>query len=149
LSTGAYKNRKLFRDNVSSRVWAATVLMVVGFWLLVALDGYAWLPAAIVGLLVVWQVGHAGVWAGEDDILIAHPVWGRRRVRWDEIERFDVKPFNQWMIAWVITRTRGEIPCQGISSGRKRTQRVDVVVEQLNDILRERSSSEPLGSAGT
>jgi hypothetical protein len=88
--------------------------------------------------LAAWQGAHAGVWAGQDDILIVHPVWGRRRVRWTDIDHFAVQPFKQWIIVWVITRTGQEIPCQGISSGRKRTQRVHVVVEKLNVLLRAR-----------
>ena len=86
--------------------------------------------------LITWRGAHSGIWAGQDDILIIHPVWGRRRVRWDDIDRFVVAPFNQWMIAYVITQDNQKIPCQGISSGRKRTERVDVVVYDLNDLLR-------------
>ena len=105
------------------------------------LGDYGWVVLGPVGALVSWQVGHAGVWVGPDDILIVHPVFGKRRLRRADIDRFVVRQFNQWMIAWVITRTGDEIPCQGISSGRKRTQRVDVVVERLNRMLRERSDA--------
>lgn len=121
--------------------------------MLVGVDGYSWLALALGSALVSWQIAHSGVWVGKDDILIVHPLWGRRRVRWADIERLAVLPFNQWMIAWVITCTDGKIACQGISSGRKRTLRVDVVVEKLNAILESRSagpqgakSDQPAGS---
>ena len=139
---GDYANRTLFRDNVTGIWWKIGALLSIGGWVLVGLDGYSWLPGAIACGLASWRVAHAGVWAGQDDILIVHPVWGRRRVLWADIDRFAVQPFNQWMIAWVVTRTGGEIPCQAISSGRKRTQRVDVVVEKLNALLRTRASAQ-------
>jgi hypothetical protein len=100
----------------------------------------------IVPGLAAWQGAHAGVWVGKDDVLVVHPVFGKRRVKLSDVERFEVQPFNQWMIAWVITRTGDEIPCRGISSGRKRTHRVDVVVEQLNAALAKRKPSAALGS---
>lgn len=139
-SMGAYANRTHFRDSVTGLWWKVCALLSVVGWVLLGLGDYGWVVLGPLGSLVAWQIGHAGVWAGQDDILIVHPVWGRRRVRWADIERFAVRPFNQWMIAWVITRTGEEIRCQGISSGRKRTQRVDVVVEKLNEVLRTRTA---------
>jgi hypothetical protein len=132
---GVYANRTLYRDKVGSLWWKASALLSVIGWVLVALDGYSWVALGLASGLAAWQGGHAGVWVGEDDILVVHPVWGRKRVPWADIERFAVLPFNQWMIAWIITRAGDKIPCQGISSGRKRTQRVDVVVEKLNAML--------------
>ena len=139
----AYTDRKHFQDSVSGIWWKVGVLLSVLGVVLVALDGYAWIGLAIVPGLWAWQGAHAGVWVGAEDILVVHPVFGRKRVKLGDVERFVVQPFNQWMIAWVVTRTGAEIPCQGISSGRKRTQRVDVVVEKLNRALSGRSISKP------
>ena len=137
MSIGAYKNRTHFRDSVTAIWWKVCVLFAALGWVLLAVGDWGWFVLGPLGTFVAWQVGHAGVWVGEDDVLIVHPVFGKRRVRLADVERFVVRPFNQWMIAWAITRTSGEIPCQGISSGRKRTQRVDVVVERLNAKLSE------------
>jgi len=126
----------LFRDSVGGIWWKVCAVIAIGVWVLVGVGGLSWLPGAIAMSLITWQLGHSGIWAGNDDILIVNPVFGRRRVPWADIEGFTVAPFNQWMIAWVITRNGGRIPSPGISSGRKRTQRVDVVVEALNDLLR-------------
>lgn len=148
---GVYANRTLFRDNVTAVWWKLTTPVACGLWVLVGLGHYAWLPGALAMCWVAWQAGHAGVWVGDDDILVVHPVWGRRRVGWAEIAKFEVMPFNQWMIAWVITTSGDRIPCQGISSGRNRnvmgtmrtdrTRRVDVVVAKLNAILRQHVES--------
>lgn len=133
---GVYAGRTHFRDKVTGYWWKFSLVLSALGWVLVGFGGYGWLGLGIACGLAAWQGGHAGVWAGADDILIVHPVWARRRVRWAEIECFAVQPFNQWMVAWVVTRAGDEIPCQGISSGRRRTQRVDVVVEKLNALLR-------------
>lgn len=143
---GAYRNRTLFRDSVTGIWWKVCALLTVGALALVSLGGYSWLVGAIATGFVAWQTGHAGVWVGRDDILIVHPAWGRKRVALGDIDRFVVRPFNQWMIAWVITRAGEEIPCQGISSGRNRTQRVNIVVERLNEILRTRTVARGAGS---
>ena len=139
---GVYANRTLYRDKVGGFWWKISALLSAVACVLVGLDGLSWLAGALVCGLFAWQGRHAGVWVGEDDILVVHPVWGRKRIPWAGIERFAVLPFNQWMIAWVITRTGEKIPCQGISSGRKRTQRVDVVVEKLNEVLRTRTAAQ-------
>lgn len=140
-----YANREHFQDNVTAIWWKLTALMSVLGWVLLALGDYGWVVLGPIGALVSWQIGHAGVWVGPDDILIVHPVFGKRRLRCADIDRFVVRQFNQWMIAWVITRSGDEIPCQGISSGRKRTQRVDGVVERLNGVLQERPDARPSG----
>ena len=142
----AYTNREHFQDSVSGIWWKIGVLLSLLGWVLVALGDFAWLALAILPGLWAWQDAHSGVWVGEDDILVVHPVFGKKRVKLADIERFVVRPFNQWMIAWAITRMGSEIPCQGISSGRKRTQRVDVVVERLNGALRDRPASQPAPS---
>lgn len=139
LRVHAYRNRKLFQDSGTTRVWKVSALVTILFLVLgfVGTSGQiVWFGGVVLMALITWRGAHSGIWAGQDDILIIHPVWGRRRVRWDDIDRFVVAPFNQWMIAYVITQDNQKIPCQGISSGRKRTERVDVVVYDLNDLLR-------------
>lgn len=150
---GGYANRELVRDNVTGIWWEFSALFSVCGFVLAAVDGYSWLVLALGSGFGAWRIAHAGVWVGQDDILIVHPLWGRRRIRWTDIERSALLPLHQWMIAWVITFTSEKIPCQGISSRRRRTQRVDVVVEQLNAILKSRSagaqnanSDQPAGS---
>lgn len=135
---GNYADRTHFQDKVTG-CWSKFPLLLSALgWALTGLGDYGWLALGIACGLAAWQGAHAGVWTGDDDVLIVHPVWGRRRVSWADIDRFTVRPFNQWMIVWVVTQSGDEIPCQGISSGRRRTHRVDVVVQKLNALLHAR-----------
>lgn len=142
-----------FRDNVTGIWWKVGALFSVYGSVLAAVDRYSWLVLALGSGFAAWRIAHAGVWVGRDDILIVHPLCDRRRVRWTDIERFALLPCNQWMTACVITFTSEKIPYQGLSSGRRRPQRLAVVVKQLNAILNSRSagaqnanSDQPAGS---
>ena len=139
---GRYAGRTLYRDKVGDIYWKIGAVGSLAVWLVFALGDYRWAVWGVLFTAVTWRIGHAGVWVGDRDVLIVHPVWGSRVVLWDEIKRFVVAPFNQWMIVWVVTRSGEEVPCIGISSGRKRTQRVDVVAENLNALVRARASQE-------
>lgn len=129
---GVVKRRRHYQDSVTAIWWKVGVVMAAAA-LVGCVFSLAWLPGLVATALAAWKGNRSGVWVEGDSMRVVHPVWGNRRVPIATVDRFVTKPFNQWMAAFLITTSGEEILCAGITSGRKRTDRVDTVVAALND----------------
>jgi hypothetical protein len=129
---GVVGRRRHYQDWATAIWWKVSLVMAAAA-LVGCIFSLAWLAGLAAVTLVAWKGNRSGVWVEDDSMRVVHPVWGNRRVPIATVDRFVIKPFNQWMAAFLITTSGEEILCAGITSGRKRTGRVDTVVAALND----------------
>jgi len=141
--TSTTHRRTIYRAKglLASGIRVNGALMVIGLLVLV-LSRHAQVLGVlllVIGIVMMWRGYNLEVHIRSDGVKVQHWI-GSHTLSWDEIDRFDVSPFEKYpYVGHVILKNGKEVISLGLSTPHKKNASyVQVPVAELNALLDER-----------